>query len=144
MDPMEIANVLGLRGVNSLLKDAWGTPLKTYVQISSRVPTAPGLETTGAVLGVNEILDIINWEKTISLGEMDPSKIIRMQDEYLLKVLAAKKARKIRVGHATGISGAELNAYASAGFCDDHESVEEQEALERMRVGIKIMVRGGL
>jgi len=143
IDPMEIANVLGLRGVKALLREAWGTPLKTYVQISSRVPTAPGLETTGAVLGVKEVLQMLEWGNVISLGELDPSKIVPPRDEYLMKVLAAKKARKIRVGHAAGLSGAQLNAYASAGLGDDHECVTAQEALERIRVGMKVVIREG-
>jgi len=143
IDPMEIANVLGLRGINSLLNDAWGTPLKTYVQIPSRVPTAPGLETTGATLGVKEVLQMVEWENVVSLGELDPSKIIPPQDEYLSKILATKKVRKIRVGHAAGLSGAELNAYASAGLGNDHECVTAQEALERVRVGMKVMIREG-
>ncbi|MGC8817649.1 MAG: adenine deaminase, partial [Candidatus Hadarchaeum sp.] len=143
IDPMEIANVLGLRGINALLEDAWGSPLKTYVQISSRVPTAPGLETTGAVLGVREVVRMIKWSTVASLGELDPSKIIPPQDEYLLKVIATKKAWKVRVGHAAGLTGAELNAYASAGIGDDHECVTAEEALERVRVGMKVMIREG-
>jgi len=143
IDPMEVANVLGVRGVKALLEDAWSTPLKTYVQISSRVPTAPGLETTGGILGVKEVLQMLKWERVIALGELDPSKILPPQDEYLRKVLAAKKARKIRVGHAAGLSGSELNAYASAGLGSDHECVTVQEALERIRVGMKVMVREG-
>ncbi|MEM2890564.1 MAG: amidohydrolase family protein, partial [Candidatus Hadarchaeum sp.] len=143
MDPMEIANVLGLRGINALLEDAWGSPLKTYVQISSRVPTAPGLETTGAVLGVREVIRMMRWQTVASLGELDPSKVIPPQDEYLLKVIAAKKSWKVRVGHAAGLSGAELNAYASAGIGDDHECVTVDEALERIRVGMKVMIREG-
>lgn len=143
IDPMEIANVLGLRGINSLLEDAWGSPLKTYVQIPSRVPTAPGLETTGAVLGLGEVIRMIRWETVASLGELDPSKVIPPQDEYLLKIIAAKKSWKVRVGHAAGLSGAELNAYASAGIGDDHECVTAEEALERIRVGMKVMVREG-
>lgn len=143
IDPMEIANVLGLRGINSLLKDAWGSPLKTYVQISSRVPTAPGLETTGAVLGVREVVRMVKWSTVASLGELDPSKVIPPQDEYLLKVMATKRSWKVRVGHAAGLSGAELNAYASAGIGDDHECVTAEEALERVRLGMKVMIREG-
>ena len=143
IDPMEIANVLGIKGVKLLLKDAWSTPLKTYVQISSRVPTAPGLETTGGVLGLKEVLRMLKLEEVIALGELDPSKVIPPQDEYLEKVLATKKARKIGVGHAAGLSGLELNAYASAGLNSDHECITVQEALERIKLGIKVMIREG-
>lgn len=143
MDPMEIANVLGLKGVKALLGEAWSTPLKTYIQVSSRVPTAPGLETTGGVLSVKEVSQILSWENAISLGELDPTKIVPPKDEPLLKVIAAKKARKVRVGHTAGLSGAALNAYASAGLSDDHECVTAKDALERIRVGIKIMIREG-
>jgi adenine deaminase len=143
IDPMEIANVLGLKGVKLLLEEAWKTPLKTYVQISSRVPTAPGLEITGATLGLKEVMKILEWESTIALGELDQSKVIPPKDEYINKVIAAKKLNKIRVGHAAGLSGKELNAYIAAGFCDDHECVNAQEALERLRLGMKIAIREG-
>jgi len=143
IDPMEIANVLGLKGVKLLLEEAWKTPLKTYVQISSRVPTAPGLETTGATLGLKEVRKILEWENTIALGELDPSKVIPPKDEYINKIIAAKKLNKIRVGHAAGLSGKELNAYIAAGLCDDHECVNVQEALERLRLGMGIAIREG-
>ncbi|MEM3506044.1 MAG: adenine deaminase [Candidatus Bathyarchaeia archaeon] len=143
IDPMEIANVLGLKGIRLLLEEAWKTPLKTFVQISSRVPTAPGLETTGATLGLKEVMKILEWENTIALGELDPSKVIPPKNEHLKKVIAAKKLNKIRVGHAAGLSGKELNAYIAAGLCDDHECVNAQEALERLRLGMGIAIREG-
>jgi adenine deaminase len=143
IDPMETANVLGIRGVKILLKDAWSTPLKTFVQISSRVPTAPGLETTGAKIELDEIERAVRSEWTVALGEMDPSKIIPPQRKYMARLITAEKARKIRVGHAAGLSGSKLEAYVSAGLGDDHECVTAEEALERIRLGMKVMVREG-
>lgn len=142
-DPLIIANVLGFKGVCSLLKDAWCTPLKTYIQISSRVPNVPGLETTGSELSLREVLKILKWEKVVSLGEMDPSKIVPPKDEYLLKILAAKKVRKISIGSAAGLSGMKLVAFAASGITDDHECVTAQEALERLRSGMKVVIREG-
>jgi len=143
IDPMETANVLGIRGVKILLKDAWSTPLKTFVQISSRVPTAPGLETTGAKIELDEIERAVRSEWTVTRGEMDPSKIIPPQRKYMARLITAEKARKIRVGHAAGLSGSKLEAYVSAGLGDDHECVTAEEALERIRLGMKVMVREG-
>ena len=143
IDPHEIANVLGMKGIRLLIREARSTPLKVYVQFPSRVPTAPRLETTGAVLGLKETLGALRWVDTISLGELDPSKIFPPKDEYLLKVIATGRARKVKVGHAAGLSGKKLEAYASVGMADDHECTNAEEALERIGLGMKIIVREG-
>ena len=143
IDPMEIANVLGARGIKVLLEDAWSTPLKTFVQISSKVPNLPGLETTGARIGLDEIKKMIKLWWVAALGEMDPSKIIPPQRKYLLRLIAAEKAVKIRVGSAADLSEDMLEAYVSAGFGNDHECVSPEEALQRIRSGMKVTAREG-
>ena len=111
--------------------------------MSSRVPTAPGLETTGAILGREEVKNILEWEDSCSLGELDPSKILFVQDEYIHKIADALAMRKIVNGHAIGRLGQELNVYASAGISDDHECVTIEELLSRIRVGIAVLIREG-
>ena len=74
-DPMEIANVAGLPGFKALLKSIAQLPYHIYLEVSSRVPTAPGLETTGGELNLEDVREILCWPETVSLGELDPSKV---------------------------------------------------------------------
>jgi len=143
IDPMEIGNVCGIKGVKEFLAEAEGLPIKVFVQICSRVPTAPGLETTGAVIGVEEVREMLELDNVIALGELDPSKIIPPKDEYLMKIIYAEKKNKIRVGHAAGLSGDLFRAYVAASMNDDHECVTKEEAIERLSLGMEVMIREG-
>lgn len=143
-DLMEIANVAGEAGLKEMIRSIKTLPYRLLVEVSSRVPTAPGLETTGAVLGSSEVAGMMKWKESVSLGEMDSSKIlISCEDEYLEKILYALNEGKIANGHAIGRLGQELNIYASSGISDDHECVTGQELIERLRVGMKILIREG-
>ncbi|WP_407307752.1 adenine deaminase [Desulfosporosinus sp. SB140] len=142
-DLMEIANVAGIDGVKVLLNSIAGLPYRTFIQVSSRVPTAPGLETTGGILGLAEVEEILNWPESISLGELDPSKVLFIKEEYLKKIASALQRRKIVNGHAIGRVGQELNVYASAGMSDDHECVSYEQLLERVQLGMTVMLREG-
>ncbi len=143
MDAMEIANVSGIAGLRELLKSVSALPYRAYMEVSSRVPTAPGLETTGGVLGLKEVEELLDWEESLSLGEIDPSKILIYGGEYFEKIAAAHARGKIVNGHAIGRFGKELNVYASAGISDDHECVEYEELLERIRLGMAVLIREG-
>lgn len=143
-DLMEIANAAGEAGLKEMIRSIDSLPYRLLVEVSSRVPTAPGLETAGAVLGSREVGDMMKWEESVSLGEMDSSKIlISKEDEYLEKILSALEERKVINGHAIGRLGQELNIYASSGISDDHECVTGRELIERLRVGMKILIREG-
>lgn len=142
-DPMEIANVAGLPGFKALLRSMKSLPYHIYLEVSSRVPTAPGLETTGGELDLEAVKEILEWPEAVSLGELDPSKVLGMRDEYLLKVEAALSLGKICNGHAVGRVGKELVAYACGGMADDHECVDYEEALTRLRLGLAVLVREG-
>lgn len=143
-DLMEIANVAGEEGLREMLKSIEVLPYRMLIEVSSRVPTAPGLETTGAVLGEKEVDGLLEWDKSISLGEMDSSKIlITREKQYIEKILSALKRGKVVNGHAIGRLGQELNVYAASGISDDHECVTVQEMRERLRVGIKVFIREG-
>ena len=143
VDAMEIANVSGIEGLKALVKDADKLPFRMFLEIPSRVPTAPGLETAGAELGACEVRELLELPESISLGELDPSKILGIREEYLQKVTAALNLGKICNGHAIGLSAEMLNAYATGHLADDHESVTYEEMLARLRVGIKALVREG-
>lgn len=142
-DPMEIANVAGFEGMKVLLGSMANLPYHILIEVSSRVPTAPGLETAGGELGLAEVSEILTWEECISLGELDPSKVLGLRDEYLAKVEAAHRLNKIANGHAAGLAGRELAAYICGGMADDHEAVDYEEAFARLRLGLPVLVRDG-
>lgn len=142
-DPMESANVGGLQGLQALLQSSPGLPYHLFIEISSRVPTAPDLETTGGELNLADVQSILKWETCISLGELDPSKVLGLREEYIAKVVAAQSLGKIANGHAAGLSGRALEAYACGGLADDHESLDFQEAFARLRLGMPVLVREG-
>jgi len=142
-DPMEIANVAGLPGFKALLKSIGMLEYHIFLEVSSRVPTAPGLETTGGELDLADVTEILSWPEAVSLGELDPSKVLEIREEYLLKVEAALKLGKICNGHAVGRIGKELVAYACGGLADDHECVDYKEAMSRLNLGMAVLVREG-
>lgn len=143
VDAMEIANVAGMDGLQALVAGAESLPYRLFLEIPSRVPTAPGLETTGGVLDAAQVRQLLQLEEALSLGELDPSKVLGRKPEYLEKITAALEAGKICNGHAIGLGADELNIYAAAHLSDDHESVEYEELLERLRLGIVPLIREG-
>lgn len=143
VDPMEIANVSGIEGLMALVEDSENLPFRLFLEVPSRVPTAPGLETTGGVLGVEEVSKLLKMDVSVSLGELDPSKILGIKEEYLEKIVSSINLGKICNGHAIGLGKKELNIYATAQLADDHESVTYDELLDRLRLGIKALVREG-
>ncbi|MCL4458483.1 MAG: adenine deaminase [Chloroflexi bacterium] len=142
-DPHEIANVLGVEGIRLLLDMIKGLPLRLFLCVPSHVPAAPDLETSGASLELSEITEMLGWEDTVSLGELDPSKVLSLSEKYIAEVIAALKASKVVNGHTAGLKGLDLNAYIAAGILDDHNSLNIAAYLERLRLGMKAMVREG-
>lgn len=143
IDPMEIANVAGYEGLMAFMHGIDTLPYRIFIEVSSRVPTAPGLETTGGVLGINETEYLLDHPRAVSLGELDPSKIDTLSDEHLLKIIAARWRGKIANGHAIGLDGLALQAYATAGLSDDHECVTFDELQARVELGMTVMIREG-
>lgn len=143
IDPMEIANVAGYEGLMAFMHGIDTLPYRIFIEVSSRVPTAPGLETTGGVLGIEETEHLLDHPRAVSLGELDPSKIDTLSDEHLLKIIAARWRGKIANGHAIGLDGLALQAYATAGLSDDHECVTFDELQARVELGMTVMIREG-
>ncbi|MDO4492540.1 MAG: adenine deaminase [Clostridia bacterium] len=143
VDAMEIANVAGEEGLLAMVEGAEKLPFRMFLEIPSRVPTAPGLETTGGVLGPKEVRSLLERNESVSLGELDPSKVLDLKDEYLEKILTALDNGKICNGHAIGLGPLELNMYASAHLTDDHECVTFEELRDRLRTGISVFIREG-
>lgn len=143
VDAMEIANVAGVEGLKALLNSNERLPYRIYLEVPSRVPTAPGLETTGGILGLPEVEELLKNDGSVSLGELDPSKVLNLREEYLQKILSAKSKGKVANGHAIGLNWDDLNVYALAGLNDDHECVEFEELLQRVSLGMTVMIREG-
>ena len=142
LDPHEIANVFGIDGVRALLRDADEVPLDAYVMVSSCVPASP-FESSGATLTPEDIAELLRTEpRAIGLAEMmDYPAVVAGGEDAVAKVAAAG-GRHID-GHAPGLSGRALNAYLAAGVRSDHECTTYEEALEKRRLGMWIMIRQG-
>jgi len=142
LDPHEIANVFGIEGVRALLRDADEVPLDAYVMVSSCVPASP-FESSGATLTPEDIAELLRTEpRAIGLAEMmDYPAVVAGGEDVVAKIAAAGELHID--GHAPGLSGRELNAYLAAGVRSDHECTTYEEALEKRRLGMWIMIRQG-
>ncbi len=142
-DPHEIANVLGKDGIRVLLEEAKTTPLKVFCMIPSCVPSSP-LETSGAKITAEDIAEMLGWENVIGLAEMmNYPGVIYKDTEVLRKIEVVRARGKPIDGHCPMLRGKDLNAYISAGIGSDHESISEDEAMEKLRLGMRIMIREG-
>ncbi len=143
IDPHEIANILGARGIKLVLHEANRLPIDVFVTLSSCVPATP-LETSGAKLGLPEIKKFLDRKFVVGLGEvMDYPGVLRGAPGKLAMIEAALERKLVVDGHCPGMRGKELFGYMSAGISSDHESVTYDEALEKARLGMKIMLREG-
>jgi len=140
-DLHEIANVGGLEGAKYILKCAERLPLNLFFMAPSCVP-ATHLETSGAQITANSIQTALDWENTLGLGElMNFPGVLFGDREILLKIALSK--RKVIDGHAPGLRGKVLNAYLAAGIGSDHESTMLDEAKEKLKRGMWLMIREG-
>ena len=140
-DLHELANVCGLDGLRYIINSARRLPLELLILAPSCVP-ASHLETSGASLGPPAIRRILRWRGVIGLGEvMDFPGVIGGDNSILDKITLA--GDRVIDGHAPGVSGKELNAYIAAGISSDHESVSLEEAREKLRRGMYLMIREG-
>lgn len=140
-DPHEIANVKGLEGIKYIIDESKKTPLDVYIALPSCVP-ATNFENSGAILLAEDLETLLNEETVISLGEMmDYPGVINADDKILDKLVLAKDM--IIDGHGPMIKGKDLNAYVVAGVKTEHESSTIEEAEERLRLGMYILLREG-
>ena len=140
-DPHEIANVLGLAGVHYILDASEGSPLQVYVMAPSCVP-ATHMETSGAELTAADIEELWGYERVLGLAEMMNFPGVLFREPTVLEKIEIAGDRPID-GHAPGLSGLDLNAYIAAGVRSDHECTTLEEALEKLRRGMHIMIREG-
>ncbi len=145
IDPHEIANVLGLPGVRLMHDEAIAMPTNVYVQMPSCVPSAPGLEHAGAELGSEEIAEAMAWPNIIGLGEvMDFPGVAANSNRMVGAVSATMEAGKTVGGHfASPVLDEMFHGYVAGGPADDHEGTRKEDAIARVRQGMKAMLRLG-
>lgn len=142
-DPHEIANVLGIEGIDFMINDGKKVPFDFYYSAPSCVPATP-FETSGAVLNSSDIEELLKRDEVVALGEMMNFPGVIAEDEEVLKKLdAANRLNKPIDGHAPLVCGEDLIKYASYGISTDHECSNFEEAIEKKNLGMKIMVREG-
>ena len=142
-DPHEIANVLGIEGVEAMIENAKQVPFNFFFTAPSCVP-ATGFETSGAVLDSSDIEYLLKKEEIVALGDMmNFPGVINGDEEVHKKLEFARKIGKPIDGHAPLVTRDDLDKYLAAGISTDHECSNVIEALEKKIKGMKIMVRDG-
>lgn len=145
IDPHEIANVLGLRGVRLLHDESATLPINVYVQMPSCVPSAPGLETPGATIGPEEVAEAMQWPGIVGLGEMMNFPGVCNSDPRLHAEMAeTRRAGKVVGGHYASLDlGLPFHGYVAGGPADDHEGTRLEDGIARVRQGMRAMLRLG-
>ena len=145
VDPHEIANVLGLRGVRLMHDEALMQPINMFTQVPSCVPSAPGLETAGAEISPDDVVEAAAWPGIVGLGEMMNFPGVIAADKKMLDEIGAVQAAGKTVGghYASPDLGPPFHAYLAGGPADDHEGTREIDAVERARRGMRAMLRLG-
>ncbi len=142
-DPHEIANVLGVDGVNYMIENGKKVPFKFYFGAPSCVP-ATLFETSGANIGAKEIERLMKRDEIKYLSEMMNFPGVIYKDEEVIKKLSiAKKYKKPIDGHAPGLNEASVKKYITEGITTDHECFTLKEALTKIKYGMKIQIREG-
>ncbi|MDR0809783.1 MAG: adenine deaminase [Gemmobacter sp.] len=140
-DPHEIANVCGLEGIGYFLEASCHTVMDIRVQLSSCVPSTH-METTGARLEAADLIPLMDHPRVIGLAEFMNYPGVLMRDPGCLAKLEAFRDRHID-GHAPLLSGRDLNGYVAAGIRTEHEATSASEALEKLRKGMRVLIREG-
>ncbi len=142
-DPHEFANVSGLDGVRQAVDASRGLPLRILPLAPSCVPSAPGLEVSGADFGPEAVADMLSWPDIAGLAEMMNMQDVIMRDDRVAGIVqAALESGKMVCGHARGLKDDDLAAFAAAGISSDHELVSGEDLLAKLRAGFAIELRG--
>lgn len=142
-DPHEIGNVLGKAGVKFMIDNGLKTPFKFYFGAPSCVP-ATQFETAGATIDLDDIEEIFSWPNVNYLAEMmNFPGVLNNDPEVIAKIKLAHKLNKQVDGHAPGLRGDDAKKYIKAGITTDHECFTKEEALDKIKHGMKIIIREG-
>src|SRR6266404_4234861 len=143
LDPHEFANVMGVAGIRYVLESGRDLPLSSYIMLSSCVP-ASSFESPYQVLMADDLLPLLEDERVLGLAEMmNMPGVLQGDEQVLAKIVATQKHGLVVDGHAPGLSGRDLCAYATAGIMSDHECTTLEEARQRIRLGMWLMIREG-
>lgn len=145
IDPHEIANVFGLKGVKLMADEAARQPIQIWVQIPSCVPSSPDLETPGAEITAEDVAKGMKWKNVIGLGEMMNYRAVANGDAKMLTEMEiARSAGKVLGGHyASPDLGPAFHGYAAGGIEDDHEGTRLEDGVARARQGMRVILRYG-
>ncbi|MFC7688041.1 adenine deaminase [Ureibacillus sp. GCM10028918] len=142
-DPHEIVNVLGSKGMQFMLDDANNAQMDIYFMLPSSVPST-SFENSGAVMKAKELAPFIQNEKVLGLAEvMDFPAVLAADSDMLDKINLAQDANKLIDGHGSGLSRNQLRGYRAAGIQTDHECVSAEEARQRIKQGMYVLIREG-
>lgn len=142
-DPHEICNVLGMEGIRFMIDNGAKVPFNFYFGAPSCVP-ATSFESAGAILGPAEVDEILSWPQVKYLSEMMNFPGVLSGDESVAaKLASARKYNKPVDGHAPGLKGDDADKYAAAGITTDHECFSKEEAEDKIKAGMKILIREG-
>lgn len=142
-DPHELANVLGVDGVRYAVDSSRNLPLRVICAAPSSVPSTPDLEMSGAEFGGLEMETMLSWPEVAGVAEvMDMHGVLNGSEKMLEILEAGLRSGKLIEGHARGLKGAGLQAYLAAGITSDHELTSAEDALEKLRAGLTLQIRG--
>lgn len=142
-DPHEFGNVHGVDGVRWAAKSIENLPLRAILLAPSSVPSAPGLECSGADFDAAILADILTWPQVGGVAEiMNMRGVIERDPRMSGIVQAGLVSQKLLCGHARGLKDADLNAFMAAGVSSDHELVSAEDLLAKLRAGLTIELRG--
>ncbi|MFW6194046.1 MAG: adenine deaminase [Halobacteriota archaeon] len=142
IDPHEIANVAGVDGIKYVYDASRNLPVNFFLNVPSCVPAIKGLETYGAEINAGDVSKFITWDGVVGLAEMMNFPGVICGDEMVLRKIEAIGDRVVD-GHAPGLRSKGLNTYIAAGVQSDHECTSADEAVEKVRKGMKVMIREG-
>ncbi len=142
-DLMEVTIVSGIEGMRELLAESKSTPVRLYYPVPSFMEEETGLQTIGSVLHASAIGELLELPEAVGLAEVLGPPVLAESPQSAKVLELAEKKRLTAEGHAPGFMGERLNAFASCGIRSDHESTNAAEALEKLRAGLRVLMREG-
>ena len=143
-DLHEIGVVGGLPAIDAALEEGKHTPLKYYFVVPSHVPFSPGLETSGGLFNADIIIPALQRDDAVGLSEVVVGYVNAQHDDLLRSIDATRQARKTLVGHGPETKGPAWNAFVSVGITNDHEALDVNDVLLRLRNGVHVHLRHNL
>ncbi len=141
-DPHEIANVAGMDGIRYLMDESDNLPMNIMFTAPSCVPGSM-LETSGATIGHDDLLELLQHDRVVALAEMMDAQSVINADPVVLQKVHLGLRYRIVDGHSPSLTGLPLQTYIAAGISSDHECTSHEEAIERIRLGMRVFLREG-